>query len=219
MVRQASCYRIIERLCGNASRPEYAKTKPKFASRALRGSYFSENRSQGVSLGRTALTHYLRMQTRLAAGRAALSRQRDAFTLVEIMIAVSMLAVMIVSLYAGISFGFTSINLSRQKLRATQIALEKMEIVRMYSWEQINSNGFVPRNFTAAFFPGLTTNDPGSGLVYSGETIITNTAVNSAYDASMRMVTVKVYWTNAAISQQLEMSTYVSQYGLQRYIY
>lgn len=159
------------------------------------------------------------MQTRLAADRASVSRARDAFTLVEIMIAVSMLAVMVVSLYAGISFGFTSINLSRQKLRATQIALEKMEIVRMYSWEQINSNGFVPRRFTAAFFPALTTNGTGSGLMYSGETIITNTSVNSAYDASMRLVTVKVFWTNANIAQELEMSTYVSQYGLQRYIY
>src|SRR5688572_19901661 len=82
-----------------------------------------------------------------------------AFTLAEIMVGCALLAVVVVSLYGGISFGFASINLARQNLRATQIALEKMEITRMYSWEQINSNGFVPLNFTASFYPTVDDSD------------------------------------------------------------
>src|SRR4051812_3617845 len=70
-------------------------------------------------------------------------RGQAAFTLVEILVAGSVLAVMAVALYGGISYCFASITLARQNLRATQICLEKMEIVRMYSWEQVNSNGFV----------------------------------------------------------------------------
>src|SRR6476469_9469030 len=55
-------------------------------------------------------------------------RTEAGFTLAEIMVGTALLAVMVVSLYGGISFGFTNITLARQNLRATQIALEKMEI-------------------------------------------------------------------------------------------
>lgn len=142
------------------------------------------------------------------------------FTLAELMVGCALLAVMAVSLYGGISFGFATITLARQNLRATQIALEKMEIARMYSWEQVNSNGFVPRNFTAPYFPsfggGVNTN---GGLTYYGTMVITNTTVNSAYDVDMRRMTVTLNWTNKNVPQNLQMSTYISQYGMQRYIY
>jgi hypothetical protein len=109
---------------------------------------------------------------------------------------------------------------ARQNLRATQIALEKMEITRMYSWEQVNSNGFVPLNFTAPYFPtfGGTANTNG-GLTYYGTMTIANTTVNPAYDVDMRKMTVTLNWTNKNVPQNLQMSTYISQYGMQRYIY
>ena len=53
------------------------------------------------------------------------------FTLTEIVVASVILAFMVITLYGGISFGFSSVTLARQNLRATQIALEKMEITRM----------------------------------------------------------------------------------------
>lgn len=155
------------------------------------------------------------------ADDSSLSRIAEAgFTLAEIMVGCALLAVMVVSLYGGISFGFASVNMARQNLRATQIALEKMEITRMYSWEQINSNGFVPLNFTAPFFPtyGGGTNSDG-GLTYYGTTIITNVNRHPAYSNDMREVRVTLTWTNKNVRQSLEMSTYLSQYGMQRYIY
>lgn len=146
------------------------------------------------------------------------SNSESAFTLAEIMVACTLLAVMAVSLYGGISYGFSSITLARQNLRATQIALEKMEITRMYSWEQINSNGFVPPTFTAPYFPTVGVNTNG-GLVYYGTTIVTNVDVNPAYNVDMRKVIVTLNWTNRTVAQSLQMSTYISQYGMQRYIY
>jgi len=127
------------------------------------------------------------------------------------------LAVAAVSLYAGISFGVTSVGLARQNLRATHIALEKMEIVRMYSWEQVNSNGFVPLSFTAPFFPSTGT-DTNGGLTFYGQTVITNAGIATSYGSDMRRVDVTVIWTNRNIEQSVQMSTYLSQYGMQRYI-
>src|ERR1051325_10953688 len=108
------------------------------------------------------------------------SSQR-AFTLAELMVACAILAIMVVSLFGGISFGFSNITIARQNLRATQIALEKMEIVRMYSWEQVNSNGFVPRTFTAPCFPVTNGGDTNGGVVYYGTIIITNVVLSTTY--------------------------------------
>jgi hypothetical protein len=141
------------------------------------------------------------------------------FTLAEIMVGCVLLAVMAISMYGGISFGFASVTLARQNLRATQIALEKMEIVRMYSWDQVNSNGFVPPTFTAPYFPTFGGGNTNGGLVYYGTTTIANVSINPAYDVDMRQVLVTLNWTNKNVRQTLQMSTYISQYGMQRYIY
>lgn len=159
--------------------------------------------------------NFQRRQSLLRKTRIA----ESGFTLAELMIGCAILGIMVVSLFGGISFGFSNITLSRQNLRATQIALEKMEIVRMYSWEQVNSNGFVPRTFTAPFFPVTNGGDTNGGVVYYGTILITNVALSTTYDNDMRRVTVSLNWTNRNIPQSLEMSTYVSQYGMQRYIY
>ena len=137
------------------------------------------------------------------------------------MVATALFAVMAVSLYGGISFGFTNITLARQNLRATQIALEKMEIVRMYSWDQVNSNGFVPATFTAPYFPSGSGSSTNGGLTYYGRMVVSTNVptANPAYVKDMRRVTVTLNWTNKTVPQSLQMSTYLSQYGMQRYIY
>ena len=134
------------------------------------------------------------------------------------MIGCAILGIMVVSLFGGISFGFSTITLARQNLRATQIALEKMEIVRMYSWEQVNSNGFVPTTFTAPFFPTTSAYNTNGGVTYYGTILITNVSLATTYSNDMRRVLVTLNWTNRNVPQTLEMTTYISQYGMQRYI-
>jgi Tfp pilus assembly protein PilV len=148
------------------------------------------------------------------------SRQpKEAFGIVEILVAFVMLAIMFTSLYAGLSSGFSVISLARENLRATQIALEKMETVRMYSWDQINSNEFVPATFTAPFYPSLV-DSTNTGITYYGTTVITNISdFPSAYSNSMRQIIVTVRWTNRNNPHSRTMQTFVSQYGMQRYIF
>lgn len=146
-------------------------------------------------------------------------RREKAFTLAELMVACAILAIMVVSLFGGISFGFSNITIARQNLRATQVALEKMEIVRMYSWEQVNSNGFVPTSFTAPFFPSVGDSDTNAAVTYYGTIAIDKVKFGATYDDDMRQVLVRLNWTNKNVAQSLEMSTYISQYGMHRYIY
>ena len=63
------------------------------------------------------------------------STSRSAFTLIEIAITTAILGVVVAGFYAGIGSGFAMVGLSRENMRANQILLEKMETLRLYSWE------------------------------------------------------------------------------------
>ena len=89
----------------------------------------------------------------------------------------------------------------------------------MYSWEQVNSNGFVPTSFTAPFFPSVSDDVTNGGVTYYGTIAIDKVKFGATYDDDMRQVLVRLNWTNKNVAQSLEMSTYISQYGMHRYIY
>lgn len=145
------------------------------------------------------------------------SRRTAAFSLVEILVAVALAGIMFVSLYAGLSSGFAVVQSARENLRATQILQEKMETLRLYTWEQINTPGFIPTNFTDLFFSSST--QTASGLVYTGRVSIAAAPVTEAYSNDLRLVTVEVTWMSGKAVRQREMTTFVARYGLQAYIY
>lgn len=152
------------------------------------------------------------------------SNQASAFSLIETMVATGIVALVCLGLYAGISAGFTVVEESRENLRATQILLEKMETIRLYSWDQINSNGFIPGSFSAPFMPGRT-NSGTNNLVYTGQVIVTDVGSSAtpfsaeSYSNSMRMVVVDLIWRSAGRQHSRQMRTYLSRYGLQNYVY
>src|SRR5215471_11986454 len=82
---------------------------------------------------------------------------QQAYTLVEVMVAASLLGFMIVSLFAGFSSGFAVLRVARENMRATQILEERMEVVRLIKWDDV-APGFIPQNFTAPFVATDATN-------------------------------------------------------------
>ena len=75
------------------------------------------------------------------------------FSLVEAMVGIGLVGIVFVSLYAGISSGITIIQSARENLRATQIIVERMETVRLCSWEQITSGTNLPISFIEYYYP------------------------------------------------------------------
>jgi type II secretory pathway pseudopilin PulG len=164
-------------------------------------------------------------------------RRQAALAMVETLVVVAIIGTLFLSLYGGISSGFAVVNLARENLRANQIALEKMETIRLYTWEQINSNGFVAPTFTAPFFPQIDykqvaenrgeevsiseSGSTGEGFTYYGSVMITNAPADipSEYSGSLKRVIVSITWTNGAVARTREMDTLVSEYGMQNYIY
>jgi hypothetical protein len=140
-----------------------------------------------------------------------------AFSTAEALVAILVCGLVFVSLYAGLSTGFAFIQLSRENLRANQILEEKLETIRLYNWDQVNQAGFIPSSFTEAFYP-LSTQST-AGLTYTGTVTITDPGFSETYDPDLKQVTVKLTWGTPRLLRQRQMTTLISKYGLQLYIY
>ena len=76
------------------------------------------------------------------------AKRQAAFSLVESTVALGVLGTTATAMLTGLTSGFFTMQLARENVRATQILLEKVETIRLYDWDQINSNGFIPPTFT-----------------------------------------------------------------------
>jgi hypothetical protein len=148
-----------------------------------------------------------------------LSKSRQlaaAFSFVEVLMATGVSGLMFMSLYAGFSTGFALIQLSRENLRGTEILQDKLETIRLYNWNQLTNTSFVPTSFVETFYPGTQANN---GITYTGKVTIAPAPISENYSNDLRLVTVEVQWISANVLRKRDMSTFVSRYGLQNYIY
>jgi type II secretory pathway pseudopilin PulG len=147
-------------------------------------------------------------------------RQASAFTLVETLVGMTVAAFAMISLYAGITYGMSITEVTRENLRATQLMLEKFETIRLYTWDQIQgSNGFViPSTFTNSYALDPATGQ-SSGVVYSGTLTIEDAPMTASYKTDLKLITVTLNWTCANIPRTRTMQTLVARQGLQQYVY
>lgn len=136
------------------------------------------------------------------------------------MIGTVVTTLMLVSLYVGFTFGFRQMQIAGEEARATQILQEKMELVRLLNWDQVvNLPGYVPTNFTESLYAADPTNAPSRGLTYTGTIVITNAPITESYKNDLRQIKVSVSWTSGNTKYTRKMSSFVSQYGMQKYVY
>jgi hypothetical protein len=138
----------------------------------------------------------------------------------EVVMAVALLAIMMISLYGGITSGFAVVQLARENLRSTQIMLERMEGIRLYRWDQLVYSNMIPTSFTAYYYP-LAASGESKGIAYNGTMVVTNANLSPAatYSANMRLITVTLAWNSGNVRRTRSMSTYVSKNGVQNYVY
>jgi PAS domain S-box-containing protein len=153
------------------------------------------------------------------------NRATWAYTLVEVLMSVGILAIMMVSLYAAFISGFTSIKTTREELRATQILTQKLEAIRLCTWAQLSN---CPTSFREYYDPLGITNSSTGGAIYAGTFSTTDVATNIpdslSYKPSLHLITVTVTWTNyinnnRPIIHTRQMQTLSAYNGLQNYIW
>ena len=140
-----------------------------------------------------------------------------AFSLVEVVIAMSVVGVSGIALLSGISSGMLTMQMARENVRATQILVEKTETLRLYSWDQINTTNFIQTSFVERYDPNST--NGGQGLSYTGTIAIASVPMTTAYSDEMKQVTVSLSWRTGGINRNRSFRTFVARNGLQNYIY
>jgi prepilin-type N-terminal cleavage/methylation domain-containing protein len=140
----------------------------------------------------------------------------QAYTLVEIMVATAIIGISFVSFYAGITAGVQVIQLARENLRATQILVERMETLRIKTWEQVTNGVDVPATFTEDFYPKRISN---RGITYYGSLSVSNVDLRTNYDDELRLVTISLTWTNGGVPRVRTMRSYVARNGMQNYVF
>ena len=143
-------------------------------------------------------------------------RGRTGFTLIETLIASAIVTTSAVALYGSILFGVQQISIAREERRSTQILVEMTEALRLYTWEQLHDATFVPATFTAVYDP---LNPSRPGVTYAGSVTVTDYTGTENYASTMARVGIALVWTNANVPRKREITTLVTQLGLQNYVY
>ena len=146
------------------------------------------------------------------------------YTLIEVMVAVGLMGLVTVSLYAGFSFGFGVIQSTRDNLRATQILVRRAEAIRLYTWSQVmNTNNYLVPSFVEYYDPSGGGSN-ALGTAYHGQIRSEIPGeLPEAYRTNTRTITVTLQWTNSIGGRprltSKSIQTRVARYGMQNYIY
>ncbi len=142
-----------------------------------------------------------------------------AFTLVEVMVAVLVVGILFVALFTGLSQGFAICSASRERLRANQVALERIEGIRLVKWTDLTNTALVPTAFSALYLPS----SQSGSVVYYGTMTIADAPLSGVpvptYNNDVKKITVNLTWTNGTLVRTHSLATLVSRNGLQNYIY
>ncbi len=142
-------------------------------------------------------------------------RRIAGFSLIEATVGMGIVGTLVAALMSGFTSGLFTMQLARENLRATQIMLERMETIRLYSWAQLTRSNFVAPTFTAKYDP----NSVNQGVTYYGTITLTDSGVTSSYANRMKLVTVRVDWKTGNLDRHREFTSYISRDGMQNYIY
>lgn len=139
-------------------------------------------------------------------------------TLVDVVMAIFVFAVTSVSLMGSYTYGFFVMRLVRENQRATQIMLEKIETIRLYSWDQVLTPGFVPTTFEDVYDPQAPAG--AQGTLYTGTVSVNPCPYATTYAADMRRLDVTITWTTLQnLTRTRSFSTFIAKDGLQNYVY
>jgi hypothetical protein len=134
------------------------------------------------------------------------------------MVGTGIMSIMFLSLYLGFAQGFGVVRGSRENLRATQILQQQAEVIRLYTWDQLNpAAGWIPQTTLWTFYP--LGGGGSQGVTYSGTVTVSDAPMTASYAGDHKLVTFTLSWKSGSVQRQRQISTLVSKYGLHNYIY
>lgn len=126
--------------------------------------------------------------------------RRTGFSLIEVIVAMMVLAIMLLTLISVFIYGFGAVSRIRQTTLATQITQEQMEYIRNLTYAQITALGTT------------FTNDKLSRLV-NGQGV---RAVEAGLGDDIKKVSVGVTWSYRGQTLRKDIVTYMTRLGINK---
>lgn len=138
------------------------------------------------------------------------------------MVATGISAIALVALFAGFSSGFAILETSREDVRATQILLQKTEMIRLLTWSQLTN---CPTTFQESYYDAGS--NENSGILYYGTLSTlgdpTNIPSTVTYRSQVHLITISLVWTNSIGNftrvHSRQIQTLSAKNGMQQYLY
>jgi len=136
-----------------------------------------------------------------------LNKKNSGQSLVELIVAVSISALILVALLAGVTMALRSTQLAKKKTQAMAKAQETIEWLRgekKESWSEFTSNDKVIYCFNNLNFnsPGECFGDPVDGFHRQG---------NLSFNGDLAEITITVSWTDNHGDHQESLKTYLTK--------
>lgn len=136
--------------------------------------------------------------------------------MVEVVVATGILGIVAGAIIGSFNFGFFMLQSVRENQRATQILMEKVETIRLYNWNQVNTPGFIPSSFSDTYDPQAADN---KGARYTGYIMVRDVPFATSYSTNMKQVNVWLLWPSRGKTQIRRAATYIAKDGVQNYVY
>jgi len=133
------------------------------------------------------------------------------------MICVFIINIGAAALMGCFKYAFFITGVTQQNQRATQVMLERAEAIRLCSWDQVRSNGFIPPTFTEYYDP--TAQGGSKGVLYSGTVTVAPFPYSTTYKDNMRKLTLTLKWQSGTVAHNRTNVTYIAKDGIQNYVY
>ena len=148
-----------------------------------------------------------------------LSKKRglEAATISEIVVSVLIVTIGAAALMGCFRYAFFITDISQQQQRATQVMLERAEAIRLCSWDQVRSNGFIPLTYSEYYDPTAAVGS--QGVLYSGTAKVSAFPYNTSYSNDMRQLTLTLTWKTGKVTHNRTNITYIAKDGIQNYVY
>lgn len=145
-------------------------------------------------------------------------KSQAGLTLVELVVATAILLTTVAGVMGCVSYAFFVTQIVRENQRATQIVLEKAEILRLYTWDQVNTPGFIPATFTDVYNPQST---DSQGTTYNGTlTIMPYPGGAADYTTNVKQLVITLQWTTGdRVPHTRTLATLIAKDGIQNYAF
>jgi type II secretory pathway pseudopilin PulG len=134
-------------------------------------------------------------------------------------VAILIAGIMLPSLFTGLASSFSTMQATRENLRATQIIVQRMEALRLAPYTTLQNPAAYPTNSTEYYSPsGQASGKGGTPYTVTYNWASGPSSLPPSYRTNMLLVTVTASWNSGKVPHTRSMQSYVTRYGVQRYV-